>query len=87
LRIALVTCAQLPQLTEEDQRLAAALSERGHHVSARVWSEPTSWDEFHMLILRSTWDYHKRIPQFLEWLQQVDRNIALELQEDLPAKI
>lgn len=72
MRIALVTCAQLPQLTEEDQRLAAALSEHGHQVSAVVWDESISWDEFHILIVRSTWDYHKRIPQFLDWLQQVE---------------
>jgi hypothetical protein len=71
--IALVTCARLPQLTEDDRLLAAALQEGGAEARAVVWADPTvDWTSFDAIVVRSTWDYHLRIDEFLAWLDQLE---------------
>lgn len=71
--IALVTCARLPRLTEDDQLLAAALRDGGAEPRAAVWDDAdVDWASFDAVILRSTWDYHLRIDEFLAWLDRLD---------------
>jgi glutathione synthase/RimK-type ligase-like ATP-grasp enzyme len=71
--IALVTCARLPQLTEDDCLLAAALREGGAEARAVVWDDPTvDWTSFDAIVIRSTWDYHLRIDEFLAWLDHLE---------------
>jgi glutathione synthase/RimK-type ligase-like ATP-grasp enzyme len=49
--------------------LQAALEARGHAVRAAVWDDPSvHWGAFDAVILRSTWDYHKRVAEFAAWL-------------------
>ena len=71
MKIAIVTCEQLPQLTEEDQTLARALMAKGHQVEACIWSAPRSWRQYDLLIIRSVWDYHRRVDEFLTWINTV----------------
>lgn len=68
-RVALVTCANLPQLTPDDRLLADALRDRGVDPVPAVWDEPaTDWRSFHRVVLRSPWDYHLRPREFAAWL-------------------
>jgi len=69
LSVALVTWANLPQLTEDDRLLRAELERRGVETHAAVWDDPNvDWESFDDVILRSTWDYHKRIDEFRAWV-------------------
>lgn len=71
--IALVTCARLPQLTEDDRLLAAALQAGGVEPRAVVWDDPAvDWTSFDAVVIRSTWDYHLRIDEFLAWLDRLE---------------
>ena len=64
-RIALATCAALPELDPDDRLLAAALG--GRAVPA-VWDDPAvDWDAFELVVVRSTWDYVGRRDEFLAW--------------------
>lgn len=73
-RVALVTCADLPDLDSEDQPLLEALRARGAEASAAVWNDPAvDWDAFDVAVLRSTWDYTDHYEEFLAWAASVPR--------------
>lgn len=73
-RIALVTCADLPDLDPEDQPLIEALAARGAEASAVVWNDPAvDWSVFDLAVLRSTWDYTEHYAEFLAWASSVPR--------------
>src|SRR5690349_4990103 len=68
-RVTLATYDRLPELTEEDRALAAALERRGARVAAGVWSDPSPWArDPGLVVVRSCWDYHRRLPEFVAWL-------------------
>lgn len=67
--VALVTCAALPGLYEDDHLLVAALDARGIENVPVVWSdERVAWDDFAALVIRSPWDYFERPAEFRRWL-------------------
>lgn len=77
-RLALATCAALPELTSEDQALMAALAERGVRAEPVVWDDPTvDWATYPHVLIRSTWDYTDRHTQFVEWTRRVQANSVL----------
>ncbi len=74
MRIALATCAALPELDPDDRPLIAALAERGATADAVVWDDPSvAWGEYDMVVIRSTWDYAQRRTEFLAWAEQVSK--------------
>lgn len=71
--IALATWDQLPELSESDRLLAAALTRLGANPIAASWSDPrVAWDSFDAVVIRSTWDYHLRIAEFRAWLDGLE---------------
>jgi hypothetical protein len=71
--IVLATCAAWPSLSESDQRLAAALSARGHRVTAAPWNGPFQpFRDGAAVVVRATWDYHHAPRAYLDWLAQLD---------------
>jgi glutathione synthase/RimK-type ligase-like ATP-grasp enzyme len=73
LRVALATCALIPELTEDDRLLVGELSGRACDARPFVWDDPAvRWSEFDRVVIRSCWDYHKRLPEFLAWLDRLD---------------
>jgi hypothetical protein len=71
-RIALATCAALPDLDPDDAPLVAALRERGYEVSAPVWNDQSvDWSTYDLVVVRSTWDYTERPRDFRWWAQRV----------------
>ena len=66
--IALVTWSGLPDLAPDDRLLRDALVRRGCDVAAVAWDAPVDWNRYDAAIVRSTWDYHKRIDEFRAWL-------------------
>jgi glutathione synthase/RimK-type ligase-like ATP-grasp enzyme len=66
--VALATCAFLPDLDEDEQLLIPALAGFGLVAEPRVWDDPSiEWDDFRVVVVRSTWDYSDRRDAFLEW--------------------
>lgn len=73
-RLALVTCANFPDLHPEDVPLIPALAERNIAAEAVIWDDPqVRWDAYDMAVLRSTWDYTSRRAEFIEWAGSVPR--------------
>lgn len=79
MRIAFVTSVGWPNLTDDDRLAVAELTRRGAEVQPAVWDDPgMNWSHFDRVVLRSCWDYHLRLPEFLDWLDRMERaKIAL----------
>ncbi len=73
-RVALATCAEVPELDEDGPALVAALRARGVEPVAAVWDDPAvDWSRFELVVLRSTWDYAERRDEFLAWIERLPR--------------
>ncbi|MFI6981186.1 RimK family alpha-L-glutamate ligase [Embleya sp. NPDC050154] len=73
-RVALVTCAELPDLDPDDRLLVEPLAARGIRAEAAVWNDPTvDWAAYDLVILRSVWDYPAHRKEFVEWAASVPR--------------
>ena len=70
--IALVTARAARDLDEDLPPLFAALTRAGAAVRIVEWDdESADWSRFDLAILRSTWDYSVRLPEFLAWVEHV----------------
>lgn len=73
--IAFATYDGAPALTPDDRLAAAALAGRGIGVEPAVWSDPAvDWQRYDAVVLRSTWDYHRRVQEFRDWLDLLEGN-------------
>lgn len=71
--IALATHRGLPELAPDDRLLGPALARRGLPSFAAVWDDPSiPWGEVGAVVVRSTWDYHRRTAEFLAWIARVE---------------
>jgi hypothetical protein len=70
-RIGFVTSAELRDLTPDDRSVVPVLAAQGVGVIPVVWTEPLP-DRLDGLVLRSTWDYHLRLEDFLAWVASVE---------------
>jgi glutathione synthase/RimK-type ligase-like ATP-grasp enzyme len=72
-RLGFVTYSGAAGLTEDDQLAAEALRRSGTRVDAIVWDDAAvPWEQYDALVLRSTWDYHKKSPSFITWLARIE---------------
>ena len=76
--IIFATYAARPELTEDDALFASALERRGARVHAAAWDDPAAaWSSAAAVVIRSTWDYHLRQAEFLDWADRVSASTAL----------
>src|SRR2546422_9534099 len=67
-RIALATYAKQPSLNEDDLLLVPALREFDVTAVPAMWDSPqVCWGDFQGVVVRSCWDYHHRLEEFLAW--------------------
>jgi hypothetical protein len=72
LDVALVTYAGLPEGYEDDHLLVTALSARGVSAEFVCWDDPDArWASAGLVMIRSPWDYHRRLNAFLGWVDYV----------------
>ena len=77
-RVLLATFMLMPDGEPEGQLLTAALAERGIEAAWAVWDDPSvDWAVAELLAVRATWDYHRRLPEFLAWARQVESRTRL----------
>src|SRR3977135_3594168 len=73
-RIALATAAKLPTLNDDDRLVIPALAELGLAAVPAVGDSPdVCWEEFQGVVVRSCWDYHQRLEEFLAWVTRLER--------------
>ena len=70
--IALVSGAEAREFDTDLPYLSRALGDRGIITEIVDWDNAsTDWSRYSMAIVRSPWDYHRRYPEFLAWLDSV----------------
>ena len=77
-RVAFATWAELRALSADDRRAVAPLARLGCVVEGRVWNDPTvAWADYAAIVVRSTWDYHRRLGEFLAWVERPEVSVRL----------
>jgi glutathione synthase/RimK-type ligase-like ATP-grasp enzyme len=83
-RIALATAAEFPDLDEDAPVLLAALAAEGLDAGPAVWTDDgVDWSSYHLVVVRSTWDYHERHTEFLDWARRVESVTTLANSADV----
>lgn len=78
MKIALVTAIAAFSLDEDLAPLQQALQRLGVQAPILAWDDATvSWSRFDAALLRSTWDYVDRLPEFLDWAARVETQTRL----------
>ncbi len=73
MRVALVTCADGPDVAEDRDLpvLVRALNQAGAEASVEVWDDAgVDWARFDLAVIRSTWDYSWRAAEFTAWAER-----------------
>jgi glutathione synthase/RimK-type ligase-like ATP-grasp enzyme len=78
MRVALVTVDAARALDEDLPPLVDAFRAIGAAVETPSWDDVAAdWASFDLALLRSTWDYTERLPEFLAWTEQAARATRL----------
>ncbi len=76
--VLLVTFNLMPEGEPGGDVLVPALAERGIDARWVRWDDPSvDWAAADLVAVRSTWDYHRRLPAFLSWARGVEAVTAL----------
>ena len=70
-RIAIATFRHMPVEFTDDERLEAALIDRGAEAMRVAWDTDLDWTLFDLVVIRSTWDYDHRLDEFIDWAEHV----------------
>ncbi len=70
--IAFVTASDMPKPDEETHLIVAAVEDKGLRADIIPWDSSVDWAKIPLVAIRTTWDYFKRLPEFLAWARQVD---------------
>ena len=77
--IALVSGAEAREFDTDLPYLSRALGDRGIITEVVDWDNASiDWSRYSMAIVRSPWDYHRRYPEFLAWLEAVSAVTTLQ---------
>jgi hypothetical protein len=72
MKVALVTCRDMPEPDKDAEPLLAAVAAAGGDASWRAWNDPgVDWSRFDRCVIRSTWDYIHDLDGFLTWTRRV----------------
>ena len=66
-RVALATCAEIPQGDDDFPTLIGELAALGVAAVPAIWDAAVDWESFDLVVVRSTWDYAERRDEFLRW--------------------
>ncbi len=74
MRIALVSCSELPRPDPDLPVLRECFARRGVSADVVFWhDESVDWARFGAAVIRSTWDYVAKFSAFTQWIDRVDR--------------
>ncbi|HKJ34769.1 MAG TPA: hypothetical protein VKA34_23290 [Balneolales bacterium] len=74
--IAFLTMDSLDGFVSYDHLAVPPLQEFQHEVDFVSWRKKIDWDQFDMVIIRTTWDYQNDLEQFIKTLQDIDDSDA-----------
>ena len=77
-RVLLATFILMPDGEPGAELLDKALADRGVDAAWAVWDDPAvDWSAAELVVVRSTWDYHRRTEEFLAWAREVEARTRL----------
>jgi hypothetical protein len=77
-RCAFLTIHDLGGYVTDDELVHAPLRERGIVVEPVPWDRPgVAWERYDLVVIRSTWDYHERVDEFLATLAGIAQRAPL----------
>jgi glutathione synthase/RimK-type ligase-like ATP-grasp enzyme len=77
-RVLLATFILMPDGEPGAELLDKALADRGVDAAWAVWDDPAvDWRAAELVVVRSTWDYHRRTEEFLAWAREVESRTRL----------
>jgi glutathione synthase/RimK-type ligase-like ATP-grasp enzyme len=84
-RIGLATAAEFPTLSDDDRLVIESLRAHGINSQPVIWSdESVSWGRYDLIVVRSCWDYHRRLDAFRFWIEMLETHgVALWNPPDL----
>lgn len=78
MRVALITCRQLPEPDPDQDLLLAALLACGMDARMHAWDGEDDLGGFDLAVLRSCWNYHLAPQRFAAWLDAAEAATRLE---------
>ena len=73
MRIAYVSCAQLPEPDIDEYPLIEGLVSAGHDAVVAAWDDDSvDWARFDLVVVRATWNYAHHVDAFVAWIDRVD---------------
>lgn len=73
MKIALATCGRLPEMSDSDKKLIPEFAKYNIEAIPAIWDDPEIiWTDFDAVIIRNTWDYYTKFPQFVKWLDTLE---------------
>lgn len=76
--VLLATFALMPEGEYAGSRLVDAFAEHGLDARWAVWDDPAvDWSAADVVAVRSTWDYHRRLPEFLAWARATEAQVPV----------
>lgn len=77
-KVVLLACDDLTGYTVDDDLLIAPFADAGWHAEFISWSATgIEWSQYEAVIIRATWDYHYRLPEFLSALQRIEAQVPM----------
>ncbi|RMF68243.1 MAG: hypothetical protein D6743_03645 [Calditrichaeota bacterium] len=74
IKVAFATSKEMAELTRDDQMVFRILDRYGVDVEPAVWdANHINWQDFGCVIIRSCWDYHLRLQEFLDWVTDIEK--------------
>ncbi|MEY2795483.1 MAG: hypothetical protein RIR10_1199, partial [Planctomycetota bacterium] len=72
MRVALVTCRELPRPDWDLEILVGAFTSRGVTAEIVAWEDASiAWHTYDAAIVRSTWNYLAHLEEFRAWIDRV----------------
>jgi glutathione synthase/RimK-type ligase-like ATP-grasp enzyme len=72
MHVAFVTYQDFPELAPDDRLIADYLRKKNIIITPARWDDGAiDWLHFDAVIIRSPWDYYKRISEFYRWLEKL----------------
>ena len=84
--VALVTCREALGIDYDMPLLLEAVRATGIAVDEVCWdNESIDWSTYDQVVIRSTWDYHRRYDEFMQWVRAVSATSTISNSLDVIA--
>jgi glutathione synthase/RimK-type ligase-like ATP-grasp enzyme len=70
--IAFITAREMPKPDQETHLIVDAVKGMEMRADVIPWDSSVDWAKIPLVVIRSAWDYFKRLPEFLAWARHVD---------------